>query len=152
MPSPRQQEADRELRRAGFDFTLHMRRLCQDAVARVEPFEIELGEAGRFPPRGRPRILWRGVGPAGPLTALARRLEDAARELGFRAEERPFRPHLTLARARRGERATLPAGDDPLPAAGPFRVERATLFRSVLHPSGARYTALDHFPLRTGLN
>src|SRR5690348_13958202 len=30
-------------------------------VARVEPFELTVGEAGSFPPHGQPRVLWLGI-------------------------------------------------------------------------------------------
>ena len=45
------------------------------------------------------------VGPGDALATLASELERAARELGWAAESRPFRPHLTLARVERGSSA-----------------------------------------------
>ena len=111
------------------------------------PFELELGLLGCFPERGRPRILWAGVESDPALTALAASLEHTARGLGLEPETREFHPHLTLARRRRGERATLPEGLTAPLAAVSFAVSEVILFQSVLHPGGARYTALERYRL-----
>jgi len=50
---------------------------------------------------------------------------------------RPYRGHLTLARAGNG---ALPRLDAPVAAEWP--VDRVTLVESQLHPAGARYTTL----------
>ncbi|MEW2167170.1 RNA 2',3'-cyclic phosphodiesterase [Streptomyces sp. NPDC007084] len=50
------------------------------------------------------RVLWSGVdGDLAELHALAAEVRAAVRECGIAFEERPLRPHLTLARARRGD-------------------------------------------------
>jgi len=81
------------------------------------------------------------------LVALASSLENAARSLGFAHETREFRPHLTLARARRGERARLPDEMSAALEAPPFAVSELILFQSVLHSGAARYTALERYRL-----
>lgn len=123
------------------------RRTWAEAVRGHRPFQLRLGPLGHFPERGRPRILWAGVESDTALTALASSLECAARRLGFESDARAFRPHLTLARARRGERATLPEGLAAPLAAPPFAVSEVILFQSVLQSDGARYTALERFRL-----
>ena len=119
------------------------------SAAGVAPFRLRLGAIGRFPRTGRPRVLWVGAeepGGDGRLPELARRLEAQARRSGFPPEQRPFRPHLTLARARRPGR---PGWDEAVGAAARIEwvAEELILFRSELHSSGARYTALDRYPL-----
>jgi len=66
----------------------------------IAPFEVVLAGGGAFPSAARPRALWLavGVGSAG-LIALADGVSRALVPLGWPLEERPFRPHLTLARA-----------------------------------------------------
>jgi len=127
-----------------------LRDTWRGAAAAGGPFVLGLGGVGRFPPRGRPRVLWLGIDELEPgqrLEALARRLEAAARADGFSAEGRAFRPHLTLARARRNERPVGP--EEGACGGGPtrFAVTELTLFRSELLRSGARYTSLERFPL-----
>jgi 2'-5' RNA ligase len=119
------------------------------AAEAVAPFKIGFGALGRFPPRGRPRVLWVAVrqeqGAAG-LPLLAERVEQAARAVGFDEENRPFRAHLTLARAARGQAPTWSEGVVP-GIEELVEVDRLVLFQSRLSPSGARYTALDSFAL-----
>lgn len=64
-------------------------------------------------------------------------------------ERRPFWPHVTLARVRRGARVRLPdAGAAPLSRA--LVPTALALYRSDLSPRGARYTALERHPLEPG--
>lgn len=116
------------------------------AVGSLPAFDLRLTGFGTFPERGRPRIFWAGVEGGASLQGLASALETAARSLGLAAEDRRFRPHLTLARARRGHRVRAPRVESPCATAS-FAVEEVILFRSVLDPAGARYTALDRFAL-----
>jgi RNA 2',3'-cyclic 3'-phosphodiesterase len=119
-----------------------------DAVAaRHAPFEAAFSEVGGFPNLRRPRVLWIGIGQgAEPMAALASDLERSLEPLGFEPEGRPFRGHFTLARFPKpsavGTLGPLAIPDEP------FEVVRVTLFRSQLHPKGARYTALGHASLR----
>jgi len=122
------------------------------AAGEVRPFDIRLGRLGRFPKGGAPRVLWVGieeVGGRGRLRILAEGVEQAARNAGFEPEKRPFRPHLTLARAIRGERPRWADGIE-IERGEAVRVEQLILFSSELHPAGARYTAIDCFKLEGG--
>jgi 2'-5' RNA ligase len=87
------------------------------------------------------RIL---VLPVAGLDALASAVEGATATLGEPPPERPFRGHLTLARAR--GRVDL----RPLIGAainGSWSVEEFSLVNSTLHPQGARYETVAAFPL-----
>jgi 2'-5' RNA ligase len=111
-----------------------------------------VGGLGVFPPRSSPRVLWIGVESTRPpdgLGVLAASLEAAARAEGFPEETRPFRPHLTLARA---ERRGRPRRPEPERTArlGDVEASEVVLFESRLGPRGARYTALEAFPLGGG--
>lgn len=64
-------------------------------------------------------------------------------------EARPFWPHVTLARVRgRGRIGRIDPGTPP--PQRPFSVRTVTLYRSHLHPSGARYEALERLELGGG--
>lgn len=65
-------------------------------AARHPPLRLSLGGGGRF---GQ-RVLWTGVqGDRDALRRLAGSAAAATRRSRLPAEERPYRPHLTLARA-----------------------------------------------------
>ena len=69
---------------------------------------------------------------------------SAALEAGgwYRPEKRPFWPHLTLARVKRGERRVAPLAGEPRPPSEPFEAPVVTLYRSTLRPQGALYEPL----------
>jgi RNA 2',3'-cyclic 3'-phosphodiesterase len=109
---------------------------------------------GVFPGPRRPRVIWLGTeGDVEPLCALQAKLEEGLTAIGFPAEQRPFRAHLTLARIRSPQGLTgleKAVAEGEQLAAGTFRAAVLALFRSELHPTGARYTRLAEFPLGGG--
>lgn len=110
-------------------------------------FALRFGGLGAFPRPARATVLWLGVEEgAERLGALAAVAEDAARRAGFPAEERPFSAHLTLSRIRPAQDVRpllerVPAFRERIP------VDAIVLFRSHLGPGGARYEAVERFPL-----
>ena len=63
---------------------------------KAEPFMLALDEVGCFPGSG---ITWLGASVVqSGLSALHAQLEHALRGHGFPVEDRPYAPHLTLAR------------------------------------------------------
>jgi RNA 2',3'-cyclic 3'-phosphodiesterase len=115
------------------------------------PFEVALEGLGAFPSPARARVIWVGVAEPGAarLTRLQAAVARAVAAEGFPVESRPFHPHLTLGRVE----ASPPAGLARAVAEGAgrrlgvFAVEAVTLYRSVLAPGGARYTALAKWQL-----
>ena len=108
------------------------------------PFTLALtGQGGMF---GR-RVLWVGIGDSPELSALTKDVRAALEPLGFPPDERPFHPHLTLARARKG--SALPRGLAER-YAGPttaWTVETLDLMRSHLSRAGAWYERVGAWPL-----
>jgi len=114
-------------------------------------FTLTLGEPGAFPPRGTPRVLWLGIeqGQA-ELMRLEREVSTRLEGAGIQREERPYRPHLTLARAREPHGLRVAALLDDLPSAAPSGglIDAITLFESRLSPQGPTYTPLRQMLLR----
>lgn len=125
-------------------------RACGRAAAGLRPFRVGVEGMGVFPGPGRARVLWVGlVDRDQSLPVLARALDDLLAD-EFPPEKRGFTPHLTVARfnppvAVRDHVEELAATAFE---AAPFRVGELVLYRSHLSPKGARYEALERFPLR----
>jgi 2'-5' RNA ligase len=111
---------------------------------RHEPFEVRTSGFGAFPSEKKARILWAGVGEGSEsLRAVAQSVEDLLQPAGFGREQRPYMPHLTLARAR-GRRARLEnAGISP-PALR-FTVSGVDLVKSVPGAGGVTYSVLQTY-------
>lgn len=108
----------------------------------LRPFPLRLQSVGHFPPRGQPKSLYAGVAPAEALSALKREVDRALRPLDLPADNRPFVPHVTLARLT----GTPPDNrfaafwrDGSLFRTEPFVVEQFALYSSHLRPGGAHY-------------
>src|SRR5262245_54642687 len=69
-------------------------------------FLLQAKSLGCFPHASRPRVLWVGLDdPSQALGPFYARLSTACISLGFPAEDRPFHPHLTLARIQNSGRS-----------------------------------------------
>lgn len=123
-------------------------------VEGIRPLELSLGNLGTFGGRRGARVVWVGVeGDVERVAELQRRVEAALARLGFPAEDRPFSPHLTLARvpdhvgAPERERLWDLTRTLAAPEAAPATIREVSLMRSILGPGGAVYERLAAFPL-----
>jgi 2'-5' RNA ligase len=114
-------------------------------TAPLGPFRLRLGGVHPFPSARRPQVVVLDVGPVEPLEELAEAVERGVVAAGFAPESRRFRAHLTLGRVRGRRFPSAPSAPTPDEAA--WDVREAVLFRSELHRSGARYTALERIAL-----
>jgi 2'-5' RNA ligase len=98
------------------------------------------------PPR-RPRLFAFDLAdPDGAATTLQAAVSEALSSAGFyKPEKRPFWPHVTFARVRRGMKRVEPISLEP-PSLS-FTARHVTLYRSHLSPRGARYEALRRVEL-----
>ena len=129
-----------------------LQHIGQAAASISGPGRLWLGEAGGFGARKIPRVLWVSLaGDLGALGTLHTNLANGLRRAGFKVEDRPFRPHITVARRRESATGGGPPGWPwPLPASQrAFELNNLTLFESRLSPRGATYLALFQFPLAT---
>jgi len=130
-------------------------REAMETIRRSHPtIHIPLDRLQAFPNLRQPRVLW--VGPSEPwlksaaakqLTALHREIESCCRSLGFTTEDKPFTPHLTVARIKAGDRevgqrlAQSGACDRAL-SVGVITVGPFVLMKSKLRPTGPVYTKM----------
>ena len=110
---------------------------------RFARFFLPLNGIGTFPAKGRPKVVWLGVGHGHPhLFQLHKRVADAALAAGLEPDLRPWHPHFTLARCQNVATQTIgpflraKAGFD----AGLVPIDSFQLKSSRLAPTGSIYT------------
>ena len=72
-----------------------------DALSTVQTQQsvvVEFREIGFFPDARRPSVAWVGIQPPQILSFLAAEVNRVLAPLGIPREEKPFTPHLTIAR------------------------------------------------------
>lgn len=122
------------------------------AVRSPGPVDLEFRGLGFFPNEKRPRVFWAGMEASPNLKSLAADIDHATHRLGFPLEERPFTPHLTLARFplpgvppqllhARNDKSRQPFGS--------LGAREFHLIESKLKPTGAEYTTLRTFHFAT---
>lgn len=67
-------------------------------IARYPAFRITLAGIGTFGKKQRPNVLWNGVTADEDLYRLHRDVHKKCSDFGLDLDERPFHPHITLAR------------------------------------------------------
>ena len=135
---------------------LDMPEVCEAVTRAVEPlapFDIEARGAGAFPDLRRPRTVWIGMGEGTePMIALHDAIERELAKLGFRGENRRYRPHLTIGRVRQS-----PSGIEELGRliqkhadfeSGLSMVDEVVVFSSELGPDGPTHEPLCHAELK----
>jgi 2'-5' RNA ligase len=126
--------------------------------------EIRFSGYGFFPTAKSPRVFWIGIQAGPELADLAAKVDAATAELGVAKEDRPFSPHLTLARGGGGSGTPKwGKGDGPNSTFailqkrladmaaidfGTMTAREFFLYQSQLSPKGSKYTKLEGFPLR----
>jgi RNA 2',3'-cyclic 3'-phosphodiesterase len=133
----------------------------------AEPFDISFRGHGFFPTEKAARVFWVGIEADAMLAELAAKVEENLTSIGIAKEERPFSPHLTLARggARIGSGSGAPGrrtGDKinqrfarlqqrfverTSPDFGTMTAREFFLYRSELSAKGSRYTKIAWFGL-----
>lgn len=131
-----------------------LREKLGSALREHPPLAIPLTRLGVFPRRQMPRAIW--VGPPGEwheqqdahaLAALVATVDEVCGTFGAPRDQQPFRPHLTLARIRGGERAAgramIESGilDREL-TLGQIDIGTIALMKSDLQPAGPVHTVL----------
>lgn len=117
----------------------------------INSFQISSGSTGFFPNRRNPGIFFLDLNFPAELTALFELLEEKLRLYGFDKEKRKFHPHITLARIKRD--LFNPDAMDILDSFAIKTIQSSVteilLIQSKLTATGARYTPVQKFSLRT---
>lgn len=133
----------------GYQFERDVSRIAQAAFGPLEgrgPVRLRPLGVVAVPSRG-PRLFALDLDDAdGDCAALQTAAVEALTATGLhRPERRPFWPHVTLARVKRGRRAA--ALEAPAPPVESLDAVDVTLYRSLLRPQGAVYEPLERMRL-----
>ncbi len=129
--------------------------ILQTTAPAYPPFSLELTGLGCFPDMRRPRVVWVGVtGETTWLVKLHRALGQQLKVIDFTPEARPYSPHLTLGRVKKGisQRYLTQLGqvlEREQPEVGQLarlEITEISLIKSELKPGGPVY-----IPLARGL-
>ena len=117
------------------------------AIASPAPVDVAIGRVGWLPNPRSARILYAGVEVSETLITLAAATERAAESIGIAAENRIYRPHVTLARTRK----TVPLdtlkrelAEIELSVIGSYRASSFALYLS----ASGKYTKLQEFSFK----
>ena len=119
----------------------------QLAAVRSTAVPIYLGSLGFFERAG---VFLLEVELTPELAALERRVVQATQPCGFVPEDRPYHPHITLARARADVRwlpGRLNAQAQAAPHLPPFTAKEFLLYESHLGPGGSKYEMRGRYAL-----
>jgi len=143
--------------------------IALEVAQTTKSFTLTIGTLGIFGPAYSPRVIWAGVdGHLQRLVDLQSRLATRLASSGFPPDDRPYSPHLTLARikerltdqelivlrrliptsptARAKQSASSPLNDASTPN---IPVEHLSVMKSELLRTGPRYTRLLLCPFET---
>ncbi|MFH1740591.1 MAG: RNA 2',3'-cyclic phosphodiesterase [bacterium] len=124
--------------------------VLNEAASQTTALELTIEGLGQFPPKGKPRLFWVGIGgDKQPLLDFERRIRDGLATTGVPFDKKMFFPHMTIGRVSRDYRGPLSIKDKLYRfRAGGILAEQVHLMRSELHPKGAIYTSLGHATLQ----
>jgi len=119
---------------------------AEETAGAEAPFAITFAGLGAFPSSAAPRVVWVGVTEGSQrVSVLAERLAKALRARRLSLEDRPFAPHLTLARVRGTGRSPDLRGDFKAMGAvmlGEQRVAELAVVKSMLGSSAPAHTVV----------
>jgi len=113
-------------------------------------FSFNLTGTGLFKNWSDPRVIWAGIEYNEKLSQLNEKIMTGLKDAGFRLDERPFKPHLTLGRIK-----SINHPDILKSALDNYKdvkiqevdVKEVVLFESILKPTGPVYIPLGRFKL-----
>ena len=125
--------------------------IVQHVAKDFNPFEIVIKGLGRFSSSSHAKVIWLGIEDTEEvLNTLSIQLNNQLACLGFKAESRPFRAHITLARVKNIRNQSVLNDLIHTYSHTHFqnhKVKDIILYQSILKPLGPIYKPLITVPL-----
>jgi len=122
-----------------------LQQLIDESFREIQAYQTELRGVGVFPNSNNPKVLWLGLEDLQPLMAVYSKLGELLQQNGFSFDQKPLKPHLTIARVKR---ADSPLAFQSLLAKYQEKVfdkvnmNKVVLFESITTPAGPIYKPL----------
>ena len=123
----------------------------KEAVKSHQEFRYTLKGLGAFPNAKKARVLWVGLeNPLNELASLAASIEKNTSPKGFPPSEKPFSPHLTLARFASPPQPPFleVTAKHSQTVFGEAAVDKIELIQGCLSSEGPAYMTIQEFPFR----
>ncbi|MEA1936770.1 MAG: RNA 2',3'-cyclic phosphodiesterase [Patescibacteria group bacterium] len=129
-----------EVNKSGLDAVLSA---VEKTALKTKPFDIRLDKIVLGPDPVQAKMFWVTIYLDSYLLAFKNLMAENLKQNNFIPEEREFKPHITLARARgnqlKGKQTKITL------AKFKFKAEGVEVMQSQLHPGGAKYKAVESF-------
>lgn len=122
-----------------------LQQLIDESFSEIQAYDTELHGVGVFPNTNNPKVLWLGMENLQPLLPAYIRLGELLQQNGFSFDQKPLKPHLTLARVKRTDN---PSAFQSLLAEfqetifDRIKVNKVALFESITTSAGPVYRQL----------
>ena len=127
----------------------NVKKSMDDILSRHKAIDLQFSKFGMFYRDKNPSILWLGLQKSVALKELFLELESGFSSLGFKKEDREFRPHLTLLRIKGDENITRLKKLVEEPELDlKFDANKIILFKSTLLRSGSVYEVVENYFLK----
>ncbi|MGD0342716.1 MAG: RNA 2',3'-cyclic phosphodiesterase [Bacteroidales bacterium] len=113
-------------------------------------FTFMIKGAGLFKNLHDPRVIWIGIAEPEMLLSLNEKILTGLKDTGFRIEERPFKPHITIGRIKFLKNPEIlksflgKYGEADIQQVD---VREVILYESILRPAGPVYKSVGRFAL-----
>ena len=131
-----------------------IKNMLSDLLAREKEINVKFTGIGAFPNVKRPRVVWAGFDDEnGVMEKIAEKIDLAVSDMGFEKEKRPFRPHITIARVKKGKIFDLNGfmrnyERDKMLVEN-FKINMVAFYESILKQDGPVYKVLQSYPLKS---
>ena len=122
-----------------------LEQLIDESFREILAYQTELHGVGVFPNTNNPKVLWLGLEDLQPLMSAYSKLGELLHQNGFSFDQKPLKPHLTLARVKRADnplafQSLLAEFQDSV--FDQVNMNKVVLFESITTPAGPVYKPL----------
>ena len=122
-----------------------LKQLIDKSFSEIQSYQTKLRGVGVFPTTHNPKVLWLGLDDLQPLLSAYSHLGESLRQNGFSFDQKPLKPHMTIARVKRTDN---PSAFQSLLSEyqetvfDRIEVNKVALFESISTPAGPVYKPL----------